>query len=55
LRDTYAARSHFIWDIKSPIFIHNHVLYVPALLMNHFGEALDDKTAFRKAENFIEK
>ena len=25
-------------------------MYVPALLVNHFGEALDEKTLFRKAE-----
>lgn len=33
----------------------NNVMYIPALLVNHHGEALDDKTTFRKAETFIEK
>lgn len=51
------ARGYFIWDWRSQLFIsrNNNVLYIPSLLVNHHGEALDDKTTFRKAENFIEK
>lgn len=42
LRHTSAARGYFVWDWKSPVFIRrNGVLYIPALLLNHNGEALD--------------
>ena len=56
LRDTSSARGYFIWDWKSPVFIRrNGVLYIPALLINHNGEALDEKTLYRKAESYISK
>lgn len=29
-------------------------MYIPALLVNHHGEALDEKTLFRKAEDKLE-
>lgn len=32
----------------------NNVLYIPSLLVTHDGEALDDKTLFRKAEKVLE-
>lgn len=55
LRHTHAARSYFIWDWKSQIFINkrNKVLYIPSLLVNHNGEALDDKTTYRRAEQLL--
>lgn len=57
LRATHTARGYFLWDWKSDIFINpvNKVLYIPSMLVNHNGEALDDKTTFRRAENLIEK
>lgn len=52
LRQTHSARAYTIWDQKSEVFIRqkNNVLYIPALLVTHNGEALDDKTLFRKCE-----
>lgn len=32
----------------------NKVLYIPSLLVTHYGEALDDKTLFRKSEKALE-
>ena len=56
LRNTSAARGYFVWDWKSPVFIRrNGVLYIPALLLNHNGEALDEKTLYRKAEGYINR
>lgn len=43
LRDTPTARGYLVWDWKSNLYIRksNQVLYIPALLVNHYGEALD--------------
>lgn len=44
-----------MWDTKSEVFLRkNNVLYIPSLLVTHHGEALDDKTLFRKAERILE-
>lgn len=57
LRVTHQARAYTIWDPKSDVFIRkrNKVLYIPSLLTSHTGEALDDKTLFRKSEKVLEE
>jgi glutamine synthetase len=49
LRETCNARAYTVWDIKSEILFRNRnkTLYIPALLVSHDGQALDDKTLFR--------
>ena len=56
LRRTSNARGYLVWDWKSNVYIRksNKVMYIPALLVNHHGEALDEKTLFRKAEEKLE-
>ena len=56
LRYTHQARAYTIWDPRSEVFLRkrNKVLYIPSLLTSHTGEALDDKTLFRKAESVLE-
>lgn len=54
LRVTHKARAYTVWDSKSEVFLRrNNVLYIPSLLVTHNGEALDDKTLFRKAERVL--
>ena len=57
LRSTSAARAYFLWDWKSPLFIKksNQVMYIPSMLISHNGDALDDRTTYRKAETAIEE
>lgn len=52
LRSTHEARAYTIRDPLSQIFIRkrNKLMYIPSLLVTHDGDALDDKTLFRKAE-----
>lgn len=44
-------------DPLSEIFIRKDkkLMYVPSLLVSHYGEALDDKGIFRKAERVMKK
>ena len=57
LRVTHKARAYTIWDTKSEVYIRNKskVLYIPSMLVTHNGEALDDKTLFRKSEKILQK
>jgi len=52
LRFTHRARAYMIRDPLSEIFIRkkNKIMYIPSLLVTHHGQALDDKTIFRKSE-----
>jgi len=52
MRHTHQARAYNVWDQQSEIFIRrkNKVMYIPSLLVTHQGDALDDKTIFRKCE-----
>ena len=52
LRTTHQARAYTIRDPQSEIFIRRKkkLMYFPSLLVTHNGEALDDKTLFRKTE-----
>lgn len=54
---THKARAYTVWDPRSEVFLRtrNKVLYIPSLLITHFGEAMDDKTLFRKAEKVLEE
>jgi glutamine synthetase len=51
LRVTHKARAYTVWDPRSEVFLRNRtkVLYIPSLLVTHYGEAMDDKTLFRKS------
>jgi glutamine synthetase len=57
LRHTHRARAYTLRDPQSEIFIRpkSKVMYVPALLVTHNGEALDDKTLFRKSEAVMKR
>ena len=57
LRRTNTARGYLVWDWRSNIYVRktNEVMYIPALLISHHGEALDEKTKFRKAEEKLEQ
>lgn len=56
LRETPKARAYTVFDSKSDVFIRDSskVLYIPSLLISHNGEALDDKTIFRRSERKLE-
>ncbi|MCB0368679.1 MAG: glutamine synthetase III [Bdellovibrionales bacterium] len=43
------ARAYTLWDHKSHIYFRkkNNTLYIPSLLVTHYGKALGDKTLFR--------
>lgn len=51
LRGTHHARAYTVRDPLSDIFIKKSekLLCIPSLLVTHKGEALDDKTVFRKS------
>lgn len=55
LRGTHSARAYTVRDPLSEIFIRKKtkLMYVPSLLVTHQGEALDDKTIFRKTERVM--
>ena len=57
LRETHNARGYTVRDPLSQIFIRNKnkLMYIPSLLVSHYGEALDDKGIFRKAELVMKK
>ena len=52
LRVTHQARAYTLWDQSTEIFIrkNNKVMYIPSLLVTHYGDALDDITIFKKSE-----
>ena len=49
---THQARAYALWDQSTEIFIrkNNKVMYIPSLLVTHYGDALDDITIFKKSE-----
>jgi glutamine synthetase len=54
LRATQEARGYIAWDPYSDVFVRegiNKTLYLPAMLLTHTGEALDEKTYLRRAES----
>lgn len=57
LRVTHAARAYTVRDPLSDIFIRNNnkLMYIPSLLVSHYGDALDDKGIFRKSEFVLKK
>eukprot|EP00178_Gracilaria_changii_P006605 TRINITY_DN2148_c0_g1_i1.p2 TRINITY_DN2148_c0_g1~~TRINITY_DN2148_c0_g1_i1.p2 ORF type:complete len:162 (+),score=25.01 TRINITY_DN2148_c0_g1_i1:134-619(+) len=57
LRVTHAARAYTVRDPLSDIFIrkNNKLMYIPSLLVSHYGDALDDKGIFRKSEYILKK
>ena len=52
LQGTHHARAYTVRDPLSDIFIKkkDDLLCIPSLLVTHNGDALDDKTIFRKSE-----
>ena len=57
LRETHAARAYTIRDPLSEIFVRskNNLMYIPSLLVSHYGDALDDKGIFRKSEYVLKQ
>jgi glutamine synthetase len=58
LRGTEKARAYIAWDCKADIFIRegiNKTLYLPAMLLTHDGEALDEKSYLRRAESKLKQ
>lgn len=58
LRGTEKARAYIAWDSQSDIFIReglNKTLYIPAMLVTHHGEALDEKSYLRRAESKLKE
>lgn len=49
LRNTHVARAYTLWDHASNIYLRrsNNTLYIPSLLVTHYGKALGDKTLFK--------
>ena len=57
LRQTHTARAYTLWDHHSLLYVRrrNNTLYIPALLVTHYGKALSDKTLFRMSETAMIK
>ena len=57
LRQTHVARAYTLWDHHSRLYVRrrNNTLYIPALLVTHYGKALSDKTLFRMSETAMNK
>lgn len=55
LRHTHVARAYALWDLKSHLFLRrsNNTLYIPSLLVTHYGKALGEKTLFRMSEKAL--
>jgi glutamine synthetase len=57
LRHTHRARAYNVWDRANEVFIRrkNKVMYIPAMLIAHNGEALDDMAIYRKSETVMKE
>lgn len=55
LRTTHAAAAYTAWDMSSPPFIMNDVLYIPACFVAWTGYALDHKTPLLRSQDAINR
>lgn len=53
LRDCFASRGFVHWDISSPPFIYNNVLYIPSYFCSINNEPLDDKLPLLKSIKLV--
>lgn len=49
LRATNSARGYTIWDITSPCYVRERILYIPTVFLSYTGESLDTKTPLLKS------
>lgn len=49
LRATCAARGYTAWDITSPAYVRESILYIPTVFLSYTGESLDTKTPLLKS------
>lgn len=49
LRATCAARGYTAWDITSPAYVRDRILYIPTVFLSYTGESLDTKTPLLKS------
>lgn len=54
-RLTFKARGYTVWDYTSQIFIKNKVVHIPTVFCSYTGVALDEKLAFLRATEYLNK
>ena len=55
LRQTSAARGYTAWDITSPAYVRDRILYIPTVFLSYTGESLDTKTPLLKSIDAVSK
>lgn len=53
LRTTNHARGFALWDMQSPIYVKEGVLYIPSFLFGENGKILDEKKPYRNSEQCL--
>jgi glutamine synthetase len=55
LRSTSNARGYTAWDVTSPAFVRDGVLYIPTAFVSYTGEALDKKIPLLRSMEVLSK
>lgn len=55
LRSTFEARGYTYWDLKSPMFILNNILYIPTIFISYKGNPLDSQGPLIKSQELLNK
>lgn len=53
LRNTFQARGYTYWDVTSPVFIKDNILFIPSIFLSYKQETLDIKTPLLKSIDLI--
>jgi glutamine synthetase len=53
LRATHTAAGFTSWDRTSPPWVYRGVLFIPCVLVSHYGKALDEKTPLLRSSDRI--
>ncbi len=53
LRSTFEARGYTFWDVTSPLFIIDNVLYIPTIFLSYNHQALDNKLPLLKSIDLL--
>jgi glutamine synthetase len=55
MRATHSAGAYLTIDPKSPIFLRDDAIFIPACFVSYKGEALDEKTPLHRATSALSK
>jgi glutamine synthetase len=55
LRNTHTAAGFTSWDRSSSPWVYKDTLYIPCVLVSHYGDALDEKTPLLRASDALNR